>query len=354
MPPRLRVTPVTKGSAHSRPSIATLLATLLLTIQSLPAQAVQVPTRPHRLSITYDASYPANLYNALAGYEHTDSAAYQAWWRGHVAPDPADAAQLAVFKELRDTYRGQFLESQDEQTDSPVPVPPSHDADLATKFTALFMSSRTMDDVFAKAEILLRDRDVARLRQVFSHFDRRFAPQWSSLSYVRDHAARFAPQPTTRVLEDTLERAAEFLGVAPEASISVRVVFAFAGSQKQTSGNAFGGGANLLVEIPADPKPLSQADVVVHEVCHMLDRQGNVRESKAFLDAMLGTGDPHAVPALGLMSEGLATAIGQGIYQEQADPAQFRRRLATPNAFYMDDAIDRYSKAILPVSTLVM
>jgi len=335
-----------------RQTIATLLAVLLLAAQPHAARAADAQKRTSRITIVYDASYAANLYwlvNALAGYEHADSAAYRAWWQAHTRPDPADETHLATFRALRDTYRGQYLDSPDAATDSPIPVPPPHDADLATKFSALFMTSRTMDEVYGKAEVLLRDRDVTRLLQVFRHFDRRFSPSWPSLSYVADHAKRFPSQPMTRVLEDTLDRAAELLGVAPDASISVRVVFAFAGSRKVLHGNAFGGGTNLLVEIPKDPDPLCQADVVVHEVCHMLDREGGARESKAFMNAMLSTGLPSAIPALGLMSEGLATAIGQGVFQERTDPEQFGKRLTTPRSFYMDDAIDRYAKTILPV-----
>jgi hypothetical protein len=306
---------------------------------------------PHRLSISYEASYPANLYwlvNALAGYEHADAKGFRAWWQQNVGDHSSDEEHLKIFRKLRDTYRGQYLRQEGDGEKCLVPLPPPHGADLSCKFSTIFLSSRTVDETLAKSEILLRDADQSRFKQALRYFDRRFAPKWRNFDYIHKHAERFRQQAGTAILEDILEKAASFYGVAPEASLSVRVLFVFAGSSKVLYGNAFGGGHNLLVEIPQAPAPLDQADVVVHEICHMLDREGKRRESPPFIDALLRAGNADAVPTLGILSEGLATAIGQGVFKELTDPAQFKKKRSTPNGFYNDDAIDSYSKAIFP------
>lgn len=303
--------------------------------------------RGPQITVEYRASYPANflwLVNTLAGDAHSNTEAFQAYWRRIGCARPDDEAQLAVFRQVRDRYHGEYLPAPSDER-FVVPVSPN-EGDLHQRCQSIFLSSSTMDEAWSKAEVLLTDADRERLQAVFAHFQPGFEAHWKRCGYLHDYRARFVEYARSHELSALLGDAARFLGVPDQAALPVRVIFLFTPSSQHTYGRAVG--RDLVVEVPEGQGPEAQVDVVVHELCHYFYDRGGVEHDAAFMTRFFGTGDRHAGPAWGLLNEGLATAIGEGLAMERLAPDTFTRTLSKPLGWYNDDRIDRFAKALYP------
>ncbi len=332
-----------------RACTALLLGTLIAPPWALAAGAPPTP----RVAVDYRAAYPANflwLVNALAGDPHASTAAFRAYWRSAGYARPGDDGQLATYRRIRGRYEGDYLRPEKEVA-SLVPLSPAG-GDLRQKFFSLFFSSARMDEVWAKAEVLMADADREELARVFAHFQPAFDAHWKTNGHLEAYRAKFQAFAEARKLPALLGEAAGFLGVPAEADLRVRVIFLFTPEAKHTFGRAVG--PNLVVEIPAGQTPEHQADVVVHELCHYFYDRGGVEQDAGFMKGLFGSGDRHAGPTWALLNEGLATAIGQGVAVERLVPASFTRTRAKPLGWYQDARIDAFAKAIYPAVNAAM
>lgn len=315
---------------------------------ALGAPAVAAaPARP-TVTIDYRASEPANfvwLLNALAGGDpHSGTASFRAYWKQAGLERAGDDAALADFRRVRDRYVGEYLHD-DEAAGMPIPVSPNG-GDLRDKFFSLFFSSATMAEVWAKAEVLLTDADRATLQGAFGHFAPAFAAHWKGCGALRGASDRFARYARAQHLDGVLAEAAGFYGVPAGTAMPVRVIFLFTPDRRHTFGRAVG--PNLVVEVPAGQGPEEQADVVVHELCHYFYDRGGLERDAAFVKGFFAGGDRRAGPAWGLLNEGLATALGEGVATERLAPSVFASTRARPEGWYDDERIDRYAKALFP------
>lgn len=325
-----------------------LIAAMFLGLTSLqpPAHAV----RPaERLRVEYAASYPANFYyviNALAGDHRTNSAAYQGFWNKRFRRNAADDRFLDLYRKIRSTYRGGYVEVS--PPDNPyLPLAPRAGAELSVKFSSLFLSCDRWEDIWPKADILLTEEDAAALRSVFDHFRPRFDTLWQETAYLKGFTSEFKTYSRTLGLDGLMAKTAAFCGTPSDRVLRMRVNFVFGPPADTSHGRQLG--PHLLVEVRPHEKPTDRVGVVAHEMTHYFFERAHVDEAPEFLASLYGTGDPHAGTLLGLLNEGLATAVGQGIVQQMATPRTFERSLSQDGSWYRNDAIDSFAKAVYPV-----
>ncbi|HEY9765793.1 MAG TPA: hypothetical protein V6C82_05485, partial [Chroococcales cyanobacterium] len=137
---------------------------------------------PPALIVEYHALAPASFYwmiNALAGDPHANGDSYLV----KIGKKPGDEGALQDFREVIDRYRGSFNRMEPSENGY-LPIPPSGDYSLSDRFSAIFLSSQNMDEAWSKAEILLSNEDLQRLRSVFDHFERRFDALWRESGYL--------------------------------------------------------------------------------------------------------------------------------------------------------------------------
>lgn len=320
-----------------------------LALAALLTGAAATPAAPPRVALRFEASYPASLYwylNALAGDHHVNVAAYRAHWRTVAGGLPSDESALTAFREVRDRYLGSFPQDG-ERENVWLPSPPVMGNDVGIRFAGCFLGSRTMDEAWLKASGLLTPPDMTRLRQAVAAVEPRFARQWRSWTYLDDYRKDYATYASQVDLAGMLGRAARFLGVPAGMTVDAPVTFVFTPPTQNTHGRKVGG--NLIVEVVPGEKPVERVDVVAHEICHLLYEQAGLSDDPALIDAWYKAGGPAtAGPALALLNEGVATAIGQGVATAALDPEAFARTRAKAGGWYADDRIDPYAKAIYP------
>ncbi|MDB5097225.1 MAG: hypothetical protein JWM80_1646 [Cyanobacteria bacterium RYN_339] len=296
------------------------------------------------LAITYQAPYCASLYwevQALAGGAHVNVAAYRQDW----GMQPGDQAMLAAFQRIKADYHGSFPR-RPARENAYLPMAPLGDTAVDTRFDNCFLASASLPEAWARVDGLLAEDDARDLRRVLAHFEPRFAKRFKRLGYLakyRDEFARYAPGSG---LETWLDRSLRFYGVPAATRLTPKVTFVFTPAAHGT--HAVQLGSNLVVEVIQGETPAQRADVVAHELSHYFYEEGRAGDDPAFIQAVYQAAGPHAGPAMGLINEGLATAIGQGAVQEALAPDKFKRALARPNGFYTNAEIDAYAKAIFP------
>lgn len=296
--------------------------------------------------VEYRVDAPATLFwllSALSGDPFVDGHAWTRWWQEQGLQLPEDATQIAAFGRLRATYRGRLLEPK--VRDNPwVPVPPPPSYRLDVRFSAMFLGARDVADLSRRAEVLLVEADQAILQGVVASFAPRVDKLQARQPWLAQFRNRFEEFAAESRLPAFLSGWATTLG-AP-AGGRVRVHFVPSPPTGASHGRRLG--QDLIVEVRQGDTPARRSDVVIHEGIHWLQERASLDDDPALVDALYRTGSASAARAWELLSEGLATAIGQGIWLARVDAAEFQRTLRQPGGWYVDSAIDPFAKAIYP------
>jgi len=319
------------------------LVLLAPTLNALPLNA---------LPLEFRADPPATwwwLLNGLAGDPHLDTAQWRQSWAelGLAAAD--DIVQWQRFAEVRDRYRGPYLRV-DSQVATLVPVPPPQSSRLEVRLAMAFLSSRTLEEAFGKAEVLLQPRDLARLRLVFAHLQPRLDRFWHEQRWLAAWNQRFATWAKQQDLPRLLDDIARLFGLNPDELLGLRVHFVSAprikgdGAHTVLHGRRLG--TDVVVEVREQDLPQDRAAVVVHEATHAIEELTDLAGDMTLLTALLG--EPTGPRAWELLDEALATAIGQGLAAQRWDP-KFAESLTRAKSWYVDDSIDPFAKTLYPL-----
>ncbi len=307
----------------------------------LPALALAEPPQ-----LQTHADTPALLYwslSALAGDPHIDGPTWRAWWAKELPADARDVEAIAKFGHLKSLYRGRLVDVRG-RTNPWVPVPPPPSYRLDVRFAALFLGARDLPELLRRAEVLLAEPDLLTLQQVVAVVGPRLQQFIGQAKWLAQFRSDFDVFSTRQQLPQFLDRVAQLLGATQTGVVAVH--FVPVGPGQVLHGRRLGG--HVVVEVRADDKPLHRSDVVAHEVVHWLQERAGNDDDPALIQALFGGGDVRAARAWELHSEGIATAIGQGAWQQQASPAEFERARNKPGGWYVDNAIEPYAKAIYP------
>jgi hypothetical protein len=305
-----------------------------------PAAALKLEVRAHPV---------ANLWwllQVMAGDPLAQTEAMRQWWQDEGYARPQDDARLAEFASLRERYRGDFLR-QKLRENKWVPVPPPAGHRLDVRFAQLFLGARDWADLRARSEVLLTDRDAEVLEGVVRHFAPQVDQAWPRLAHVPAFALALEQLLADKRISVLLDSVARWLGTDADGVVRVQVVLAAPGDR--LNGRRLG--RDLVLEVRPRDTPLSRSDVVVHEAVHYLQERAGQDDDPALLNAVFAGNHPAAAVAWGLLPEAVATAIGQGVWQQQAAPQAWQESLQRPQGWYSDPAIDQLAKALAPALT---
>lgn len=110
----------------------------------------------------------------------------------------------------------------------------------------------------------------------------------------------------------------------------------------------------MVVEVRDGDTPSRRADVVVHELAHLLYERAGLEDEPLIYRAFFTPSLPTAAQGWDLLNEGLATAIGQGVLQELVNPKEFADSLIKSNSWYVNSDIDAFAKAVFPLVKAAM
>lgn len=319
---------------------------LLLWLCAAPALAF-AQTQPPQL--VFSADRPAALYwivNAMAGDSHAESQAYRDWWRTAGPQQADDAAMLNRFAEVRSHYRGDYLHLPARENGF-LPVPPLADTRLDLRFSTLFLGAGSVAAIAARAEVLLTTADAAKLQQVIDHFGPRLEALAVRAAQIGKFSEQFEIFAKEQHLATVLDQLAVFLGVPSGAMPAARVHFVPAPPGEVLHGRRLG--QDVVVEVRDGDTPARRADVVVHEIAHLLYERAGLEDEPQIYRAFFAPSLATAAQGWDLLNEGLATAIGQGVMQELVNPKEFAESLVKPNSWYVNADIDTFAKALFPL-----
>lgn len=326
---------------------------LAVAVASFGAVADAAPPPVHMAApavapeLACDASVPANLYwllNALAGDPLLDSSGWRAWWQAEGLAGPDDAVLLAEFARLRGRWRGRLADPQPRDNPWVPPAPPAAGR-LDLRWSALFLGAADTADLVARADVLLDGADEAAFAAIVASFAPRLA-RWQQRSpWLAAFPPAFDRFAAESQLPAFLAESARWLGAPAGGRVRVHFVLS-AGAPVRHARRL---GEDLLVEVAATDTPLRRGDTVAHEVVHWLQERAGLDDDPLLIDALFAADDAAAAPCWELLSEGLATALGQGIWQRRSDPQGWQATVSTGGSWYADPRIDAIAKAWQPL-----
>lgn len=295
----------------------------------LPCAARSAPRAPDAVRFQVDAGYPASLYyliDNMAGGRFRASAYYWEFWRKRYGLGDQDRALLDRYARLRDRYAGGRAGFEE--------------------WPLLFAGSRTLDDVWIKSKTKLSPKDALLLKRIILHFDRKFRPYWDKHgAYLGRAGADFEAAGMPRAIAVYLGRVADFFELPADFQRDDVLVLAWHPGLKASANLMHGRriGRVMLVEVPEGLGYEDQIDAAVHEFIH--DLFSAVPDSvRLALSEQLLKGDQRSgIFLLQGMNEGLATALGQGLFIALHFPKRFN-----PKGGWYASGVDEFAKAIYP------
>lgn len=323
-----------------------LVALLFCLLVPLPwlAQPALAGESPPAMHLDHSTGLPASLFwllSALTEDPFIEGKAWQAWWRAEGLERPTDAAFLAEFARLKTTYRGRMIDIKARENPW-VPVPPPPGARLDIRFAALFLGARDLADLDRRAEVLLLESDQVLLHGIISDFAPRLQTLLDKNAWLLQFDRDFDEFARASQIDTFLQQVARWLGAAPSGR--VRVHFVPSPPAAVSHGRRLG--QDLVVEVRPNDTPAQRSDVVVHEAVHWLQERAGLDDDPQLIGALFAEPGSDAARAWELLSEGTATAIGQGVWQAKVAPKQFSDSRARPGGWYVDAAIDPFAKAL--------
>jgi hypothetical protein len=327
---------------------------------TFPRAAAADSARPAlTLSVATDA--PASLFNLvdrLSAWrmdgEATD-ARYRAIWDVAAGPlTPQDEAALRRWRAIRRRYQGapvgavggaDGLVAAHVGTGLPFPVSLER-LRLEDRFAVLFLGARGWDDLARRAEVLLPSVDRDELSAVVDHFRGRLGPALRRSLHLDAYAARIHSWEGRRRPAPFFERLGRFLHASAARPLDFELHLVWLPADEgETRATVVDRHAALEVREGLGLRGV--LDVAVHELVHRLEERLRPdvrgRLERAFLTAPEAQADgTFAVAAAHLFHEGLATAVGQGLFAEELFPEDWSRE----RPWYEDPSHDRFAKLI--------
>jgi hypothetical protein len=289
---------------------------------------------------------PADIFEIL---DHVSE-----WWPGYVEPEyrrfwldsvaalsPLDAEMFARYRVLRERHYDRTGQADAAPRRDGAGLFTARAALLADPVAAAFYESDSMPQAFDRLRVILSPDELAFLRGFHAHFSARVAPLVAA-SRARSEASRAA---TARALADSgvatyVEGVARLLGAEPGPPLVALYLWWPDSGTVRASPN----GRHLLMRVrPGAAEAINGADVVVHEMIHVLaarqpDAQ-RLRVSAALLDRCA---PPAGVKRLAVIEEPIATALGNIEFRRRFQP----RRFAWGRRWYGDDWVDLYARLL--------
>jgi hypothetical protein len=306
-------------------------------------ETVEVVTKVGNARFVFRASPLANLtfqLDCLAELAPCSVDAYRAQWQ----PTDEDNLALADWKTIRTRYDARVEDGIAPK--EPVVLPlPHHPDSLGDSLRIAGFGARDLDEYLGRVGMIIRPSEVAKLRQVIERFRPRFDQRWQAARARLEAAAKayasLVGKPEIAALVDKI-------GAFYRADRNADQVFELMARPKDTTNTYAQMLASVaIVEVMEGDPAARQLPVVLHELFHRWFASSPIDDQAQLARHVIGSNDPLAGPAWGLLDEVLATLFGNGLVQRAVDGGEFERVRTTPLAMYADAPIDAGAKALL-------
>lgn len=347
---RLRTAPARRRLVASLVGLALALAA--------PAWAREEGPRP-LVTLTTVVAEPASLFNLVDRLsdwrdreDDAPDARYRGVWEKFVGPlGPADLAALETWRTIRRRYRGTPLEGGaglvDAMAAAGLPFPVSVERlRLEDKLALVFLDADDWSELDRRAELVLSAPDRDALLGAVAHFRERLGPLLRRSLHLEAYRARLLSWARRERPAPFLERLARFLHTPEDRPLDfvAHLVWLPEGA---TDRRATVVERHAALEVRDGLGLGGVLAVAVHELTHRLEermpRDVRVRLEQAFLTAPEAAADgSYAVAAANLFTEGLATAVGQGLFVQELFPEDSDPRIA----WYDDPGYDGFARIV--------
>lgn len=278
-----------------------------------------------RIEVVYRE--PADAFEILDNVSewwpgYCDSA-YRESWADSVGILPSDSTFFTQYARLRSRY---FDKSGQENED-----PRANRNGLFTDRATLtsdpvafaFYSSETMEEAFRRLGPVVAPDEVTFLRTFYGHFSDRVA----RLTATTERTVAASLEQTRRTLGDPavapyLDDIVRFFGVDDDVTFTALYVWWPDANRVAANPN----GPFLLLRVrPYPGEALNNADIVVHEVVHVISAMQPDAQKRSISDAVLKA-CPNALEMtrrLGVVEEPIATVLGNMEFRRRFEPARF-------------------------------
>lgn len=291
--------------------------------------------------------------DCLAGIMPCSTAAFHALWHEQLGWSADDDAAIVRWRHLRQHFEGELHEHERPQPKTLVRVGDGSSG-LGERQRWAGFDARGADDFVRLVNLVSAAGDADRLGAIVRRFEPRFARWWPTVAPRIDTFARQSAellrQPRITALAD---QALRFYETDAGAGIRAPIHFVWRpdlGGQHDTHGQMLGGPS--VVEILAGETAEKRMPVVLHELFHVFYARQPVAARARMLDAFAARPEPHALPALALLNEALATALGNGLIDAVLEPEINARTRAKPLGLYYDERINDAALGLLRAGTL--
>lgn len=304
-------------------------------------------------SLSFDVQFRpiANLtyeLDVLAGkLPHDAPRNFRALWEREFLKTPEDRAAFQLWQSRRNNP-GKVRQPQAVLSSVRFPIEwvgPREDSESFIR-GAGFDATDVRD--YRRRILGVTNREMATdLSYVVAHFLPAYAAWWDRVAAKEgaDFARGVNAALTAPNMRKTLDQLVQFYQpqLGPNATIPFILLYRPDEIKEPTSGQQLG--AYSLVQFLAGERPDQRLDVALHELSHYFYGLGRPQDLAA-LQTRLGR-SPVGIPAYNLLNETLATALGNGVVEEQLTSSErFARLLATPLSFYNNPDIDLGGKTV--------
>ena len=213
-------------------------------------------------------------------------------------------------------------------------------------YLAATADARDLPDLLRRTVGLLPNEVLVRLDSVYRYFEPAFdtlawQPHAAGLARLQTDYAQFLNE---HQLMRKFGRLRAFYGSVWPDNLPYRVLLnpQIAPGQGFTNKACVSGNVVLLNCNPASRDFARGSAVMFHEMCHALSTQQRLGLQQQLERWYLHRASANRQSAYILMEEALATAAGEWVYAQQTGQPE-------AGAWYADDYIDRYAKAIYPL-----
>jgi len=211
----------------------------------------------------------------------------------------------------------------------------------------LASTAMTNEDFYKKLRALVGVELVRDFKVIFEIVDRRlkesFDPGRSNLQKRINGAIEGSLKEKKTVA--FLERVSTVLGGTWPLAEPIRLVPIPIPNKKGSGARSYAhqAGQTVLVEILEDDSVAHRLSVAVHEMIHVLWFSLDPKRRNDIKEAFLREGGPNGQILWALLNEGLATAIGNGLYARTPEGE------LPEGAWYADEVIDQFARLLAPI-----
>lgn len=249
-------------------------------------------------AVRFSADYGATLCRALDSMAFADRSS--AAWRSALSPTAADEEALAAYRALRREHDSRPVEAF---AASPSPAP----ARFAVRWRRLCSAP-------GAARGHLGEEDARVFETALRAVDRPLRPLWDREAPALNALARALERDWSKPLE-AQSRRLRSAGLRAKATLPVSL--AWSPGAGPVRGSLESGSA--LLDVPAGADAGTLAEVAAHELVHAALAEAGA--ARAELERALMADARHGALACASLEEGLASALGNGLFRRRNRPA---------------------------------